>query len=104
MDPLSILLAMTLLFGSGYVTSEYFDEDKMCREIVHEVAYEYQNKHATMDCREDKNITCNIAKPRWVIEDEEYKKLSGYIGGMRLNLNACDAVIKRYNNDKFIMR
>ena len=104
MEPLSLLLVLALVFGGGYATSEMLEPEKICRTIQHEVPMEYQESFGVTDCKETDEIKCDVKNPKWVIQDREYKKLSGYVGGMRLHLNQCDRLIQQYNDEKFIER
>lgn len=83
------------MYSSGYATRWYNEPEPT--KIIHEVPIEYRDKFPVRDCIEKDGAICPIEAPRWIIPDNEYKRLSGYIGGLRLHYNECDRLIQTYN-------
>jgi len=98
-------LIFSSLFGGGMFTWGYFYKDDLeCKSINMQVPTEYIKPHAVTDCLEKGNFTCaiKIQKPRYIVPENEYKKLNNYVKGMRTYLQECEMVVDRYNEDRYV--
>ena len=100
---MEFLIISILSFGLGWGTSEYFDEEIVCKKIVFNAPDKVLKPIQIQDCKQGSPSThCPIKYPRFVLSEEEYIKDIDNGIEVREYLNECIETIERYNEDKSV--
>jgi len=99
---LELLAFSALLYGGAFTHGYFFKDDKLCKDVIVPVPTEYLIPHKVTDCMESGNISCNIPKPRYIVDENNYINLNHYVKGMRTYLDECKMAVEVYNSDKYV--
>lgn len=98
------IVIAVLLYSGAFFHGYSSKDDKIAKTINLQIPKDLKEKYKVKDCFEKKDESCDdlIPKPRYIVSEREYRKLSAHCQERKLYLNVCEDTINTYNKDKYV--
>jgi len=99
-----LLLAVSLLFGGGYLTRWWNEEPRIAKTIDFQIPKNLTEEYRQPNCFEDIGTSCDkiIPQPRYLVSEEAMYNDVQHSKKKTLYLKKVQDLIDIYNQDKYV--